>query len=211
MTHTCQLYKYFSKSGLIFCRKWCRDLGSLKSNFTISIQLLHFQNTIMHKICLDWSLILAEPYSLTTDDRSYTQAKAGPLNPTSTHRLLCMYCTHTYITHTLAHSSWQPSAHIKVGLLAEVLGGLHCWPHLPAPVQASFLCQVPWSGVSTASWVSEKSFSLCGQMRGSSQIALLMTFLLSLELLSLPKDNFPMMTKVSDFINFHLSEKCGSN
>lgn len=29
-----------------------------------------------------------------------------------------------------------------------------------------------------------------------------MTFLLSLELLSIPKDNFPMMTKVSDPINF---------
>lgn len=39
----------------------------------------------------------------------------------------------------------------------------------------------------------------------------LMTFLLSLELLSLPKDNFPMMTKVLDSINFHLSEKRGSN
>lgn len=93
----------------------------------------------------------------------------------------------------------------------SVSWGLHCWLHLPALVQASFLCGVSWAGVSTASWVLEKSFSLCGQMRGSSKIAPLMTFLLSLELLLLPKDNFPVMTEVSDSINFHLSGKCGSN
>lgn len=35
--------------------------------------------------------------------------------------------------------------------------------------------------------------------------------MLSLEKLSLNKDNFPIMTKVSDPVNFHLSEKCGGN
>lgn len=115
-----------------------------------------------------------------------------------------------YITHTLAQLlatfGTRQNGSVSLGLW-----GLHCWPHLPALVQASFQCVVPWSVVSTASLVLEKSFSLCGQMRGSSQIAPLMTFLLSLKLLSLPKDNFSTMTKVSDSINFHLFEKYGSN
>ena len=137
------------------------------------------------------------------NQRSYMQADLAP------HCLLCMH-THTYITHTLAELSVAFGTR-QSGSVRRGLRGLHCWPHLPTLVQASFPCGVAWSGVSTTSGVLEKSFSLCGQMRGSSQIASLMTFLLSLELLSLPKDNFPMMTKVSDSINFHLSEKCGSN
>ncbi len=123
--------------------------------------------------------------------------------------LHCLLCMHTQMHNTLAELLAASGIHQSE--LAGVPSGLCCWPHLPALVQASFLCGESWSGVSTSSGVLEKSFSLCGQMRGSSQIAPLMTFLLSLELLSLPKDNFPMMTKVSDSINFHLSEKCGSN
>lgn len=133
----------------------------------------------------------------------------APLNETSPHRLLCMY-THIRITYTrrALGSLWHAS---KWALCPGSLGS----PLLTTPARSRSSILPPLSGlircVNSPMGVLAKSFSLCGQMRGSSQIAPLMTFLLSLELLSLPKDNFPVMTKVSDSINFHLSEKCGSN
>lgn len=89
--------------------------------------------------------------------------------------------THISTTHTL-EELLPAFGTCQSGSVSRGLWGLHCWPHLPALVQASFLGGVLWSGVSTASWVLEKSFSPRGQMRGSSQIAPLITFLLSLEI-----------------------------
>lgn len=111
----------------------------------------------------------------------------------STH---CLMCVH------------QPLSHISVDRVHGVSIVDHTYllefKHPPREKCPDQVCQQPGG-------VIGKSFVLCGQMRRSSQIAPLMTFLLSLELLSIPKDNFPMMTKVSDPINFHLSENCGSN
>lgn len=177
------------------------------------------QYVIIHRKLLFWKTSLANLHIPTTLTILHIQIKHHIFRPIwllwtnylniGTISCACTH-THTCITHTMAEllAAFGTRQSRSVG---RGLCGLHCWPHLPALVEASFLCWVPSSGVSTATWVLAKSFSLCGQMRGSSQIASLMTFLLSLELLSLPKDNFPMMTKVSDSINFHLSEKCGSN
>lgn len=85
------------------------------------------------------------------NQRSYRPANLAPH---------CLMCMHTHIHNTHSQSSWQPLAHIKVGLLVKILGVSvvdHTCPLLfkhPSSVECSDqVCQ--------QSHGSEKSPSVC--------------------------------------------------